>query len=168
MYTLYTLAFDIDVKELLDKKKASVEPQSDYNFLFRVNSGKELLNTIIGTHMYRYDNDDLEDEEQVELVGDFFQELNDLGDLWEDLEPRDRIKAEFELNNSIKELEDRGFWIFGGKNKEYRKFPFQDKDEEKIITFICATIYVVKSTNPRIKKFSVSKESIYVKNGGQG
>jgi hypothetical protein len=113
MYTLYTLAFDIDVKELLDKKKASVEPQSDYNFLFRVNSGKELLNTIIGTHMYRYDNDDLEDEEQVELVGDFFQELNDLGDLWEDLEPRDRIKAEFELNNSIKELEDRGFWIFG-------------------------------------------------------
>lgn len=84
-------------------------------YLNRLTSGKEVLNIIDGTDVFSFDNDELETEKEVELIGNFIQIAKDWGDLGPDLEPSDRVRWAFELSSCIKELEEVGFFIFGAK-----------------------------------------------------
>jgi len=83
-------------------------------YLPKVETGKELFNIINGAHAYAFDNDELNTEEEVELVGSFFQVLQDWGDISSDLEAYDKVRVEFELTNELKKLEEAGFFVFGG------------------------------------------------------
>ena len=41
--------------------------------------------------------------------------MQDYGEISSNLEAGDRVEARFELSNRLKELENAGFWIFGGR-----------------------------------------------------
>lgn len=161
-------AFDIDVKELLKEKSPSKKEKLDIDFLIRLNSGRDLFNVVGNSHVYRFDNDDLENEEEVELVSCFLQDVHDWGELWNEIEPGEKIKIEYRFTERIKELEGYGFWVFGLRKKGRFKFPSNlISDEEKTISMISGTVYVTRSTNPMIIKFPESKESISVKQEGE-
>lgn len=83
--------------------------------LHKVSNGKEILKYLIGAYGIVYD-EEAETLEEVKLVGDFLQGIKELLDFEDQLdEPCDRIMTAFNLTESIKKIEEAGFWVFVGK-----------------------------------------------------
>lgn len=111
------------VKE--NEKKERIEPlkilhQKDYQNikLHKIDEGKQLISYIDGTCGINYD-EEAQTLEEVKLVGEFVQYVKEIMD-FDDLidEPYDRIMSGFNLTQSIKELDDAGFWVFAGKENQ--------------------------------------------------
>ncbi len=54
------------------------------------------------------------DETELELVGDFIQNLGDYADIHEDISPRDHLRIKFELAQQLRELGEAGFAVYSG------------------------------------------------------
>ena len=111
------------VKE--NDKQERIEPlkilhQKDYQNikLHKIDEGKQLISYIDGTCGINYD-EEAQTLEAVKLVGEFVQYVKEIMD-FDDLidEPYDRIMSGFNLTQSIKELDDAGFWVFAGKENQ--------------------------------------------------
>lgn len=111
------------VKE--NDKQERIEPlkmlhQKDYQNikLHKIDEGKQLISYIDGTCGINYD-EETQTLEEVKLVGEFVQYVKEIMD-FDDLidEPYDRIMSGFNLTQSIKELDDAGFWVFAGKENQ--------------------------------------------------
>lgn len=77
-----------------------------------IRTGKELANlatNCIG--LYQDYEDDLNDDE-VEIVGSFLQEIRDWTDIFSDLEPFQQVRAVKSINDEIQELMQNGFLVF--------------------------------------------------------
>ena len=94
--------------------------QKDYQNikLHKIDEGKQLISYIDGTCGINYD-EETQTLEEVKLVGEFVQYVKEIMD-FDDLidEPYDRIMSGFNLTQSIKELDDAGFWVFAGKENQ--------------------------------------------------
>ncbi len=84
-------------------------------YLPRLTSGKDVLDIIQNTYAHVFDHDEPATEDEAQLLAEFFQEAQDYGDLYNDLEAGERAKAAFRMSDSVQRLEDAGFWVFGGK-----------------------------------------------------
>jgi len=107
-------AFDLKVEDIsfnTDKNQESRNPK--VHFLTRLKSGNEIISSMGKREMYQRSHDELKNEEEAELVGSFFDNIVDLGDIWDDLRETDKIRYTFNLNEEIKMLEGHGFWLFG-------------------------------------------------------
>lgn len=83
--------------------------------LVRLTTGRE-VGAIIGDACgYSFHNDEPESEAEVELLAAFLQEAQDWGDLWGELEAGDRVKTAHRLGTLLRELEEAGFLVFGGR-----------------------------------------------------
>jgi hypothetical protein len=83
--------------------------------LLRLTSGRAVLAAVAGFCAGDFEHDELKSELEVELVSRFLQGVQDYGELWDDLEAGDRVKADFEIGTQLNELEQAGFWVFGGR-----------------------------------------------------
>ena len=132
------------VQETLDdaiKSKSKIKPK----FLTRITSGKELLNIVTDSHGYRTDYDEVEND--ADFIGGILQSLVDYGDLSEMEEIYDKVKMSFQLNDILKELEEKGYYLFGEKNTEHVKFSNGESDNWSI-----ATLVIKKNDSPEIIK----------------
>jgi len=84
-------------------------------YLARLMTGKEVLDLVMHAYAISMNNDELEAREEADLVGGFLQNVRDLIDIGDDLEPMDLVKATFDLTGSLEELEHAGFFVFGGR-----------------------------------------------------
>lgn len=84
-------------------------------FLSRLTTGKEVLDLVMGGYAFSMDHDELRSQEEVDLVGGFFNTVRDWGDLGDDLEPSDRVSTAYNLTQTLQELEEAGFFVFGGR-----------------------------------------------------
>lgn len=110
------------VKESLEK--GAIKPirlrrikDEKTDFLFRIASGKQLFNIVDGMCGLYTDHPEPDNEFEVELFGNFLQSISDWGDLSGNLEVSDKVKAIFDLSQSLKVLEEKGFWVFGNVEK---------------------------------------------------
>ncbi|MEW6447212.1 MAG: HNH endonuclease signature motif containing protein [Bacillota bacterium] len=129
------------------KKKAPRGPTLDeVNVLPRIRTGRELVNVLWNAHLFYFDNDELESEEELDLVSGFFQVIQDYGDLLTDLGAGEVVKAEFYLNQEIKELESKGFFVFG--RCWFKKVKIGNQED----LWPVASVRVVRRTSPEIVK----------------
>lgn len=140
---------DFEIRNVKSKKDKDVE----FPFLSRVHTGSEIFNMVSTAHAYDFDNDDLKEDSEVELVGGFLQLLQDCGDIYSDMESGERVRIKHEISKELKELEDNGFWIFGGLSK--RK-PILNG---KVTVFNIVTLRVLRSNNPSIIVINFDKET---------
>jgi hypothetical protein len=84
-------------------------------YLVRLTTGKEVLSLVLHAYSIWTNHDELDSQEEVDLVGGFLQNVRDLIDIGSDLEPADQVKASFDLTRSLEELEQAGFFVFGGR-----------------------------------------------------
>jgi len=122
-------------------------------YMPRILKGKEILEINFGACSGSYDNDELQNEEEVNLIGSFFQKIKDGGDLGFDLEPQDRIRMEFELTQSIEELEVAGFFVFGAREIQKLEGGINGPTNWPV-----AHINVVRKTHDDIIKLPKGKE----------
>lgn len=134
------------VQETLDdaiKSKSKIKPK----FLTRITSGKELLNIISDSHGYRTDYDEVGNENNADFIGGILQSLIDYGDLSEMVETYDKVKMSCQLNDLLKELEEKGYYLFGEKNTKHVKFSNGESDNWSITTLV-----IKKRDSPEIIK----------------
>jgi|GEM_PF-378924 len=84
-------------------------------FLNRLLTGQELLNIVHGCCASSFTHDELQNQEEVDLIGGFLKVISDWIDIKSDLGPADRVRVAFDLSQSIKELEKAGFFVFGAR-----------------------------------------------------
>jgi hypothetical protein len=118
-------------------------------FLARLTTGKELLNIVDSAYAFSFDHDELKTEEEVALVGDFLQAVQDWGDLGSDLEAKDKVRIGFELNQSLRELEDAGFFVFGAREVQLLEGGVGGPSDWPV-----AILQVLRKTNTSIIKVS--------------
>ena len=113
-------------------KQKQVEPQ----FIERIISGKELVRIIGSKHAYTYDYDENDSEVGIEYVSGVLQNIVDCGELYSDLEVYDKIKIDLELSNTLKELESKGYFLFGEKQRRNVSYGDGTTDIWNIATLI--------------------------------
>lgn len=133
---------DFEIRNIKSKKY----PKTTISFLTRIMTGSQLLNVISGCHGYDFDNDELHNESEVDLVGAFLQNAQDWGDLISDMESGERVRTKHLLTQELQELEDNGFWVFG--DAVSRKIPLG----KEISTWKISVLRVLRSDNPEIIK----------------
>lgn len=123
------------VKETLNKainKEKTIKPK----FLKRITSGKELLNIISDCHARRMDYEEVENEKEAEYIGGVLQEIIDFGEISGMVEIYDKVKMSLNLSEIIKNLEEKGYFLFGERNIERLKFGNGDIDNWNVATII--------------------------------
>jgi len=83
--------------------------------LIRLRTGLEVLTIIENAYASSLDHEELESEEEVEAIAQFFQTVRDWGDVGTDAEPSDRVRLAYELSNLLNDLEELGLLVFGGR-----------------------------------------------------
>jgi len=84
-------------------------------FLSRITTGKRVFDLVMGSYAFSMDHDELKSQEEVDLVGGFLQTVSDWGDLASELEPGERVSAAYTLTQYLQQLENAGFFVFGGR-----------------------------------------------------
>ena len=132
------------VQETLDNA-INTENKIKPKFLTRITSGKELLNIV--SYGYRTDYDEVDNENDADFIGGVLQDLVDYGDLSGMVETCDKVKMGFQLNDLLKNLEEKGYYLFGERNIERVKFGKGESDNRSI-----ATLIIKKKDSPEIVK----------------
>ncbi len=122
------------------------------NFLSRLVTGKQVLDTVTGASAYSFDHDELESQTEVDLVGGFLQSVQDWGDLSGDLESSDRVNAAYSLTQSLGDLENAGFFVFGGREVQILEGGSQLGRSDWPV----AILQVLRRTNPEIMHLNLT------------
>jgi len=134
------------------------------SFLNRLTTGAEILNIVQGCCASSFTHDELHNQEEVDLIGGFFQVISDWIDLASDLGPGEKVRIAFDLSQSIKELEQAGFYVFGAKEIQSIEGGFSRGPS----SWPVAILRVIRQSNDEIIYFSeddLKKETTQQKNG---
>lgn len=91
-----------------------IHRQKDYQNinLEKVSSGQELLSFADGVYALEYSYDEPQSKEEATAVADMVQLLTYVMDYIDIYEPNERVVFSYELNDSIKDLNKAGYWLF--------------------------------------------------------
>jgi hypothetical protein len=123
-------------------------------YLPRLTSGKDVLNIIQNAYAHAFDHDEPASEDEMQLLAEFFQEAQDYGDLYNDLDAGPRVKTAFRMSDLLRQLEDAGFWVFGGREIQRLEGGIGGPEGWPVVI-----LHVVRSTSPEIIKLNAKSES---------
>lgn len=130
------------VKSTIDKAISPELPK--IHELDRIRTGKELVEVINSVHGKIFDYSDLLNQEEIDLVGSFFDILSDYMDIFGMgvISKSEEIQLGVDSNEHVIQLEEKGFLVFGkiGKIKIY----FKDKTSE---VWDAAIVFVKRNTD---------------------
>ena len=121
--------------------------------LVRLISGQDIMTVVNGACASSFEHDEPQSDAEVELISCFLQEAQDWGELSGDLEAGDRVKTAFRMSTLLKELDQVGFWVFGGR--EIRRM---EGGIGPPSPFPVAILRVVRSTSPEVIKLDLGHE----------
>lgn len=91
------------------------DPEADKPVMLQhIDSGKALMRVLVGTLAAHHDNPEPRSVEEAELIGGFFQNATDWRDIWDEIEPSGRIRAEFSMSEEITRLREAGLEVYAG------------------------------------------------------
>ena len=125
--------------------------QESPDFLLRITTGKELFAAVAGIHFSDIDYDEPNNKDEIEFLSAFIQNLHDWADIGDEIEHGERVEVGYNLTQYIRELEEKGFVIFG--KRETRKQKIKGIEDYWDI----ATIRILRTTNPTIIKLDLSE-----------
>lgn len=115
-------------------------------YLSRLTTGKQVLDVMGNAYAGSTNHDELWNEEEVDLVGGFLQSARDCGEMWSELEPANQVSASFELTQALQELEQAGFFVFGGREVQVLEGGSQDEPSPWPV----AILWVLRKDNESI------------------
>lgn len=77
--------------------------------------------TVVHTLATHRDNPEPRSREEAELIGDFFQNTADYIDVWDYIEPKRHIEAEFEIGATIARLREADLLVYAGVKNQIVK-----------------------------------------------
>jgi hypothetical protein len=131
---------DTPIKPIKIKRFKEEIPQK----LTIIDSGKELFNLASGCHASYTDYSDDLLEDEFELIGHFFQNVQD----WVDIatEPLDNLRAVKSIGDGIKDLKDRDFLVFAAVENQRI-----EGGELPPTAFKSLHLSVIRKSDPRVQ-----------------
>lgn len=117
--------------------------------LVRITSGIQLLNAISGCCGAQSNYEEPRTREDALIISEFQKEIEYLLDADSLIEESERVLIGFDLNDLITEMDEKGFWIFTGR-------------ENRVLTggvtkvpasFPILHIHIIKKDNIKIKNY---------------
>jgi transcriptional regulator with XRE-family HTH domain len=139
-------AFTMGPEDILARPSAPA-PGPKVVILPRIMSGKDLCDIAANAEMFQHDYDAPGDEAEAKVIGSFLQQVQDVGELWDDVGPASQVEAAHDLHLSLQEIERAGFHVFGARVKRSFVFPI---DPSKPIPMSVATCLVLRQDNAKI------------------
>ncbi|MBX3082108.1 MAG: DUF4062 domain-containing protein [Anaerolineae bacterium] len=118
----------------------------------KIDTGSALIDIIMGSDAHQTTHDDLQNDAEVELVGGFLQNITDYSDIWNDIDPINRTRAQLELQREIEDLASNGFLVYGCQNREIHRYGIGDNTQT--ISLNVQYIFVLRQSNPRVLRNS--------------
>jgi len=102
-----------------DKKIEQAMSKVDDGLLYywRVKSGRDIVDIFFDADGHQFSNEDARSAEDAEYVASFVQYVHDCSDIWNDIEPGYKVQQTFELGEKLRDLERKGFSLFGLRTK---------------------------------------------------
>ena len=88
----------------------------------------------------------METQQEVDIIGDFLEVIRDWVDIGNDLGPSSRTETAFRLSQTIKELDELGFFVFGAKEVQEMTGGYSENPTDWSVSII----RVIRKTNPEI------------------
>ena len=123
-------------------EKEETKKQEEKIFLHRANVGNDITQYLHRAYGISH-NEQPETLEQAKLFGEFIQYLSDILDFDFLDDPQESVMTTYNLTESIKELDNAGFWVFVGR--ENKKLIESEDHSEEITIFLI--IIVKKDSN---------------------
>lgn len=81
----------------------------------RLKSGKEIFDTFPATCPcgFWFPTDEITNQGEIDIAGDFQQCLRDYGNCWDDIEIPGQMKAALEMTDKLREMEQKGWYVYG-------------------------------------------------------
>lgn len=119
-----------------------------FEVMHRITSGKQLVDIVGAVHAYGFENDEVENENEAEVIGYFFDNLKEYGEIigMDIYDNSDRIKLGLTFNGYLKQVEELGFLVFGERQKQ----PMPGSSGKNASEWDVAVIYVIRKTNPMV------------------
>jgi len=118
-------------------------------------SGKEALDIVTNAMAFSFDHDKLKSQHEVDLIAKFFQTMSEWGDISDELEIGQRVEIAYNLTQSLQELEQAGFFVFGGREIQLIEGGVIDTPSNWPI----AILRVVRKDNNEIIKVDLNNSS---------
>jgi hypothetical protein len=107
------------VEKLSERQEKQVRvkrvEQNIPKYLSRLTGAKEVMEIVNGAFDRKFDHDELLDQNEVELVGSFLELAEDWPDVSRELGSIENTRIRFQMDETIKALDDVGFWVFGAR-----------------------------------------------------
>ena len=110
-----------------------------------LSTGGEVLDVVSAAHAFDFDHDQLQDEDEVALVGAFLQSAQDWGEMWDEIQVGEHVDARFQLDKRLKELRAGGFLVYGALNRRSIQVGGKRLDDWQV-----ATLRVLRINNPNV------------------
>jgi len=121
--------------------------------LSRISSGKDLMGIASGSSAHYFDHDPDLSEDEVELVGEFIQEISDWMDLSSDLEPIEKVRTAKRVQDLIQNLETSGFFVFAATEAQVLEGGIASPSAFPILH-----LSVLRASNPNIRYSNPQEE----------
>ena len=116
--------------------------------LVRLTSGRDVMAVVGGTYQYSFEHDEPASSSEAELVSRFLQEVQDHGELWDEIGAGERVTATYVLTELLRTLDESGFWVFGAT--EMRRV---EGGVGEPAPWPISILRVVRKTSPEIASF---------------
>jgi transcriptional regulator with XRE-family HTH domain len=134
--------FQVDLKQLDGEAKIQqVKPADGGEPLYysRVINGSGVVDIFEGSHWYRFSHEEPRSSEDADYIAELTSQINDYSECWDMIEPGSKVRATYEFSEMLKEMDVRGFWLFGLRTRGQTKLPARDRTttpfEVKIANF---------------------------------
>ncbi len=114
------------VQEQAQKETAQLE--KELNVLPRMCNGTELLSVVSSVQVLNTHHPHPSSQEEATAIADLISLVRDYGDIHKDLEPHQQMEAIQELTRCIREVENFGLVVFGGRLRGHIVFPGPSSD----------------------------------------
>lgn len=121
--------FQVDAIQLDGAKKieqAKAPEGDDFLYYSRLTTGNDVVHVFDGSDMYRFSNEDPRSEGDAEYIAWIVSQIHDYSEIWGDIEPGSKVKAIYEFGEMLKEMEEKGIWLFGLRTKRATTLPTRD------------------------------------------
>jgi len=147
------------VNTSLSPKQKKIDAYDPF-LVYRVRSGREILNIVVGCHASQFDTVSPESEEEIDLLGGFEQNLRDYVDIFDEMGSKDRLRTELENHEVLQEIEAAGLLVYGCQHLE-QMFTIVD-NEKRIDNWRVGIVLIIRKSNPLARRKMEEIESIFV------
>jgi hypothetical protein len=114
------------------------------------------MDTVCCSHACHTGNDQPQTEEEAMMIGDFLQDVTDYNDIWSDIGPSGRLKAQFDMNTKIRGLNATGWLVYATQ----RTTILRGQDNKPPINWDIAYILVLAKANATVTRKDDQIESL--------